>query len=216
MCIRDRHVAYAHAYDAVTHLHMLCELELVFRGQATDDVLRARLAATLPSFRTREPVLSVRRSAMLACSAASDVSAALGASWMASAKVARQAGHTQSAYSAVLQAQQHGAPFAFVQQAKLLALADQRQGALQTLNHALRTAPPADRHALARAHLLRARLVEETARFQQNEIIQHYKTCTELDPDSEKIWYHLGRFYDAPGGGAVGNQMLLQLSLIHI
>lgn len=207
------HVAYAHAYDAVTHLHMLCELELVFRGQATDDVLRARLAATLPSFRTREPVLSVRRSAMLACSAASDVSAALGASWMASAKVARQAGHTQSAYSAVLQAQQHGAPFAFVQQAKLLALADQRQGALQTLNHALRTAPPADRHALARAHLLRARLVEETARFQQNEIIQHYKTCTELDPDSEKIWYHLGRFYDAPGGGAVGNQMLLQLSV---
>ena len=206
-------VSYPHAYDAVMQLHMLCELELIFYGR--DDLkanLDARFAATLPSFRTREPVLSLRRSAFQACRApATD----LGACWILSAKTARKAGHTQSAYSAILQAIQSGAPYAFVQKAKLLAHGDQVQAAIQTLNNALQTESEesGDRRELAKAHLLRARLVEETARFQQNDIIQHYKTCTSLDADSEKIWYYLGHFYDAPGSGAVGNQMLLQLSV---
>ena len=217
-------VSYSHAYDAVTRLHMLCELELIFHGRGDAHLgasLDSRFAATLPSFRTREPVLSLRRSAFHACRApASD----LGSCWILSAKTARKAGHTQSAYSAILQAMQSGAPYAFVQKAKLLAHGDQVQAALQTLNNALQcmddgnandhcVQPEQDRRALAQAHLLRARLVEETARFQQNDIIQHYKTCTSLDPDSEKIWYYLGHFYDAPGGGAIGNQMLLQLSV---
>lgn len=209
-------VSYAQAYDTVTQLHMLCELELIFQARgneaALDASLAARFNATLPSFRTREPVLSLRRSALQACRAPAT---ALGACWILSAKTARKASHTQTAYSAILQAMQCGAPYAFVQKAKLLAHTDQVQGALQTLNHALRHQPPTDgdNHALAHAHLLRARLVEDTARFQQNDIVQHYKTCTSLDPLSEKIWYYLGHFYDTPSGGPVGNQMLLQLSV---
>ncbi|NEM83874.1 hypothetical protein G3V89_24210, partial [Escherichia coli] len=117
--------------------HMLCELELIFYGR--DDLkanLDARFAATLPSFRTREPVLSLRRSAFQACRApVTD----LGACWILSAKTARKAGHTQSAYSAILQAIQSGAPYAFVQKAKLLAHGDQVQAAIQTLNNALQT-----------------------------------------------------------------------------
>jgi len=208
--------SYAQAYDTITQLHMLCELELIFQARGNEAALDANLAsrfnATLPSFRTREPVLSLRRSAFQACHAPA---AALGACWILSAKTARKASHTQTAYSAILQAMQCGAPYAFVQKAKLLAHTDQVQSALQTLNHALRHEPPTggDHHALAHAHLLRARLVEDTARFQQNDIVQHYKTCTSLDPLSEKIWYHLGHFYDTPSGGPVGNQMLLQLSV---
>ena len=84
-------VSYPHAYDAVMQLHMLCELELIFYGR--DDLkanLDARFAATLPSFRTREPVLSLRRSAFQACRApVTD----LGACWILSAKTARKAGH---------------------------------------------------------------------------------------------------------------------------
>lgn len=208
--------SYVQAYDTVTQLHMLCELELIFQARGNEAALAESLAsrfnATLPSFRTREPVLSLRRSALQACRAPAT---ALGACWILSAKTARKASHTQTAYSAILQAMQCGAPYAFVQKAKLLAHTDQVQSALQTLNHALRHDPPAgsDNHALAHAHLLRARLVEDTARFQQNDIVQHYKTCTSLDPLSEKIWYYLGHFYDTPSGGPVGNQMLLQLSV---
>lgn len=208
-------VSYTQAYDAISQLHMLSELEQIFQAPSDAAVqanLDARFAATLPSFRTREPILSLRRSALRACHASQEQ---LGACWILSAKTARKAGHTQSAYSAILQAGQCGAPFAFVQQAKLLADSDQVQSALQVLNHALLQEDrlASDAHQLAQAHLLRARLVEETARFQQNDIIQHYKTCTSLDPESEKIWYYLGHFYDAPGGGLVGNQMLLQLSV---
>lgn len=221
-------VPYTHAYDAMTQLHMLHELEMVFHAgderAVLDKSLGARFRATLPSFRTREPVLSVRRSAFLACAAQSPPKPEIGQAWILTAKTARRAGHAQTAYSAVLQALQSGAPYAFVQKAKLLAHNDQVQAALQELAHALQTrdaavgaggteASAADRRALARAHLLHARLVEDTARFQHNEIIQHYKTCTALDPDSEKVWYYLGHFYDSPSGGTVGNQMLLQLNV---
>ncbi|WFD02134.1 non-specific serine/threonine protein kinase [Malassezia obtusa] len=222
-------VAYAHVYDALTHLHMLHELTLVFHARgderaALDRSLGARFRATLPSFRTREPLLSVRRSAFLASAARAPPQPAIGDAWILTAKTARRAGHAQTAYSAVLQALQSGAPYAFVQKAKLLAHSDQVQAALQELAHALRARDAsvgaggtaesaADRRALARAHLLHARLVEDTARFQHNEIIQHYKTCTALDPDSEKVWYYLGRFYDSPSAGTVGNQMLLQLNV---
>jgi serine/threonine-protein kinase ATR len=46
--------------------------------------------------------------------------AEIGLSWIASSKIARKAGHAQTAYSATLQAKEAEAPFAFVQQAKLL------------------------------------------------------------------------------------------------
>ncbi|WFD42131.1 non-specific serine/threonine protein kinase [Malassezia psittaci] len=224
-------IGYTHMYDSLTQFHMLHELEMVFSTTGLNDArlaldrsLHARFRATLPSFRTREPVLSVRRSAFLACASRMPVQSAIGQAWILTAKTARRAGHMQTAYSAVLQAVQNNAPYAFVQKAKLLAHSDKIQAALQELAHALHlrdatvgaggtTESAADRRALARAHLLHARLVEETARFQHNEIIQHYKTCTALDPDSEKVWYCLGHFYDSPNGGMVGNQMLLQLNV---
>ncbi len=46
--------------------------------------------------------------------------AEIGLAWIASSKNARKAGHEQTAYSATLQAKESNAPFAFVQQAKLL------------------------------------------------------------------------------------------------
>lgn len=210
--------SYASVYEDVSQLHMLRELEMIWQAGAHDDALEhsltARFHAMQPSFRTREPLLSIRRSAFLARSVAAR--GPIGQSWLLTAKSARRAAHLQTSYSAVLQALHFGAPNAYIQKAKLLAHTDQVQGALRELAHALdwgdAAAALSDRRARARATLLRARLVEETARFQQNEIVQYYKECTNLDPVSEKIWYHLGRFYDSPAGG-VGNQMLLQLSV---
>lgn len=232
--------SYVTVYDSVAQLHMLHELSIIHEacGSATvegastvsrtrlsrsrlSETLAARLNATLPSFRTREPLLSLRRSAF---SAHGQFRAETGQSWIASSKIARRAGHTQTAYSAALQASQWDAPFAFVQQAKLMALGDQPQAAIQELSNALsnfavqngqikRISDSAitdlgsnngeddsttllSHRAYANAHLLRARLAEATGRLGANEIIEQYRQCAKLDEGSEKMWYYLGRFYD--------------------
>lgn len=232
--------SYVTVYDSVAQLHMLHELSIIHDacGSTTADggatvsrtrlsqsrlseTLAARLNATLPSFRTREPLLSLRRSAF---SAHGQFRAETGQSWIASSKIARRAGHTQTAYSAALQATQWEAPFAFVQQAKLMALGDQPQAAIQELSNALSNFVVQDghikkvneavivdldssqsidesstvlsHHAYANAYLLRARLAEATGRLSPNEIIEQYKQCAKLDDKSEKMFYYLGRYYD--------------------
>ena len=70
---------YRHAYEAVLNLHLVHEVELIHRlsseqmqtdrprrNEAQDElikILNVRLNSTLPSFRTREPILSLRRTA---------------------------------------------------------------------------------------------------------------------------------------------------------
>lgn len=50
--------------------------------------------------------------------------------WVETAKIARKAGHVQTAYSSVLQASELRAPMAFLQRAKLLKLEDQPHKAI--------------------------------------------------------------------------------------
>ncbi|PWN39253.1 hypothetical protein IE81DRAFT_40965 [Ceraceosorus guamensis] len=237
--------SYARAYDSVSQLHMIHELFLIQqqdeknvlstatatqRGQREQNQhafsahMLQRLNATLPSFRTREPLLSLRRSAFATRAIVDPVSSALiGQAWIQTAKNARHAGHDQTAYSAVLQATQRNVPLAFVQRAKLLALDDKKQTAVQELTSALAavsdlsanatrtrsrsqqedsvlgdpTDPSGpDRKSLARAHLLRARLIEETGRYSPNEVIESYKRIAEVESAYEKMWYCLGRYYD--------------------
>lgn len=230
--------SYSRVYDSVTQLHMLHELEMINElvcattpsGQklrSLNQSLVARLNSTLPSFRTREPLLSLRRSAFSTRDSSAVMRGEVGQSWVSTSKIARRAGHIQTAYSAVLQAVQCQAPFAFVQRAKLLALSEQTQGAIQELNNALQSisaaasslttsagstlidltkdgsevqpdgGPTIDPKAYAKANLLRARLVESTSRFQPNEVIEKYKESSKLDTRSEKTWYYLGHFYDS-------------------
>jgi serine/threonine-protein kinase ATR len=70
---------YRHTYEAVLNLHLVHEVELIHRfsseqmqmgrtrrSEAQDELtktLNIRLNSTLPSFRTREPILSLRRTA---------------------------------------------------------------------------------------------------------------------------------------------------------
>ncbi|PWZ03108.1 hypothetical protein BCV70DRAFT_197342 [Testicularia cyperi] len=250
--------SYPAIYDAVLNLHMLHELEMIrnpslsragsvtTRASGTDlqRSLAARLNATLPSFRTQEPLLSLRRtafSALLPHSAASGVivpmarssmSAAteVGEAWISTAKIARRAGHIQTAYSAMLQATQHQATFAFVQRVKLLAKEEQTHAAIQDLNNSLYTLVARfkpgqvghanndgpielqttdaasgrplriDRASFAKACLLRARLLDSTFRYTPNEILDKYKEAAKEQANSEKVWYHLGHFQDAHEG----------------
>jgi serine/threonine-protein kinase ATR len=71
---------YRHTYEAVMNLHLVHEVELIHRfsseqmqidgarrrSEAQDELtktLNTRLNSTLPSFKTREPILSMRRTA---------------------------------------------------------------------------------------------------------------------------------------------------------
>lgn len=62
----------------------------------------------------------------------------VGRSWLASAKIARKAGQWQTAYSAVLQAQQSNARFAFMESAKLIKVTGEPLRALQELENSMR------------------------------------------------------------------------------
>ena len=63
---------------------------------------------------------------------------AIGRAWLDSAKLARKSGHRQTAYSAVLQAQESEAPFTFYQSAKLVKESGEPLRALHELDNALR------------------------------------------------------------------------------
>lgn len=57
--------------------------------------------------------------------------------WLSSSKIARKAGHWQTAYSSVLQAQQAGSSLSFLQSCKLVKAIGEPLRALQELDHAL-------------------------------------------------------------------------------
>lgn len=62
----------------------------------------------------------------------------VGRSWLASAKIARKAGQWQTAYSAVLQAQQNNAKFSFMESSKLVKAVGEPLRALQELENSMR------------------------------------------------------------------------------
>jgi hypothetical protein len=63
----------------------------------------------------------------------------LGRSWLASAKIARKAGQWQTAYSAMLQAQQNKARFTFMESAKLVKVMGEPLRAIQELENSMRS-----------------------------------------------------------------------------
>ena len=64
----------------------------------------------------------------------------VGESWLDTAKIARKAGHTQTAYSAILQAEHYGAIMSFFESAKLTKATGEAKDALQQLCNALEPA----------------------------------------------------------------------------
>ena len=63
----------------------------------------------------------------------------IGRSWLNSAKIARKAGHWQTAYSAILQAQESRTAFSLMQKVRLIRVTGEPLRALQELEHYLQT-----------------------------------------------------------------------------
>ncbi|KAJ7688699.1 hypothetical protein B0H17DRAFT_938064 [Mycena rosella] len=222
---------YRRSYEAVLDLHLTHELELIYNAlmslptgsqghsqlrQRTVTHLNAslssRLDATLPTFRTREPVLSMRRTAFALISSPRQTFAGeIGRSWLASAKIARKAGQWQTAYSAMLQAQQSNTRFSFMESAKLVKATGEPLRALQELENSMRLLGLIEDRAdvvdlteddnetkrmKSKAQVLRARWMNESDRFESQPIFNTFLIATELQPDWESCHFHLGQFHD--------------------
>ena len=213
--------SYRRVYDSVINLHILHELETIrsrpgsnSRSQLASD-LKIRLDSTSPSFRAREPILNMRRTALslqsvvsrsnessadpAVCRKSPGARRQIGELWVETSKIARKAGHSQTAYSAILQANNLDTPFVFLQSAKLLECSDQTHKAIQEIDNALRNILPPDfvrnpeaggtlvnrgpPSSLAKASLRRARWMHEAGRLDQNGIVGKYQEAIKISPE---------------------------------
>ncbi|KAK8854748.1 hypothetical protein IAR55_003487 [Kwoniella newhampshirensis] len=131
---------YGRAYEPLLQLHLVQEVAMIHETKHSMEItprtgnrnvivqqhvrdltksLDARFLCTSPAFRVREAILSVRRTAYGLVNTPL-LNPEIGDAWILSSKIARKSGYEQTAYSATLQAKEAEAPFAFVQQAKLL------------------------------------------------------------------------------------------------
>lgn len=138
--------SYRRVYESVVHLHILDDLQRIHQIQVSGSSdmpalgvsLSERLHASAPTFRAREPILNHRRIAFgLAAIGDRNINAEVGSLWLDTAKIARKAGHFQTAYSAILQARDYKADFAFFQSAKLFKANGQTYKAIQELDNAI-------------------------------------------------------------------------------
>lgn len=222
--------SYRRTYYASVNLHLVEEMAMISRftksllrsrrsGQ-TDKlarlsaVLEDRYDSVLPSYRTLEPILSLRRTAFdLLNQDSAAINALVGRYWLASSKIARKAGHFQAAYSSLLQGRERGAPYYFIQGCKLLYSSGESIRALQELNNALALTGDLDssdiidlteddeetretRRNKAKARLLRARWMQISGRFSRAELNAQFNHVTQLYSDWEASYFHWALYLD--------------------
>ncbi|KAI0271954.1 hypothetical protein BGY98DRAFT_1091035 [Russula aff. rugulosa BPL654] len=209
---------YRHTYEAVLNLHLVHEVELIHRfsseqmqidgarhSEAQDELtktLNMRLNSTLPSFRTREPILSMRRTAYgISRQHCGVLAGEIGRSWLITAKIARKAGHWQTAYSAILQAQESRTAFSLMQQVRLIRATGEPLRALQELEHYLQTTRRQDdsedlKPLKAKAELLRARWMEESDRYGMSAVHKVFHHASELWQKWESGMFYYGKYQD--------------------
>ncbi|KDR84098.1 hypothetical protein GALMADRAFT_219929 [Galerina marginata CBS 339.88] len=220
---------YRRSYEAVLDLHMTHELELIYQAASSiqsgsqdsirhdrrrtlaelSQTLSARLDITLPTFRSREPLLSMRRTAFtLSKNTWAGLNLEVGKSWLSSAKIARKSKQWQTAYSATLQAQQSKAPYYFIESAKLLKASGEPLRALLELENSIKllglfdeqvldlTADAESERMKAKIQVLRARWMNECDRFDISHIFGIFQEATTLQKNWESAHYYLGQFHD--------------------
>ncbi|XP_040283994.1 serine/threonine-protein kinase ATR isoform X1 [Bufo bufo] len=220
--------SYQRGYEYIVRLHMLCELEhsvkMLLQDPAPDSTTEslnwpARLEMTQNSYRAREPILAVRR-ALLTVGSRPGFTDMIGECWLQSARVARKAGHHQTAYNALLNAGETRLAELNVERAKWLwskgdvhqALIVLQKGA--ELFQAGSTATPEQQLIHGRAMLLVGRFMDETANFESNAVMKKYKDVTSLLPEWEDGHFYLAKYYDKLMPMVTENKMEKQGDLI--
>ena len=152
--------SYQKAYDASLQLSMLQEIESFkddlfanngdsqsFRQSFSNllDMWGARLKLLYTSFRTREPILNLRRILLqllsnhrCATSIMPKIKQETGNLWLQTAKEARKSGYQQTAYGAILHATRLEAPLVHIEHAKMLWTEGHRHQAMSELRNSLK------------------------------------------------------------------------------
>ncbi|XP_077396162.1 serine/threonine-protein kinase ATR isoform X2 [Festucalex cinctus] len=225
--------SYQRGYEYIVRLHMLSELEHTFtelqrsEGGSSPGLRQLpshwsdRLEMTQKSFRAKEPILALRR-ALLSLQSKPTNQKLVGECWLQSARVARKAGHHQTAFNALLNAENTHLAELLTEKAKWLWSKGDVHQALMVLQKGVAQCfpneePPSDPHDLqtkGRAMLLVGRFMEETANFESNAVMKTYKDVTNLLPEWEDGNFYLAKYYDKVMPMVTDNKMEKQGNLI--
>ncbi|XP_037833578.1 serine/threonine-protein kinase ATR [Kryptolebias marmoratus] len=224
---------YQRGYEYIVRLHMLSELEHTFtelqknKEDSTTSLSKLlphwsdRLEMTQNSFRAKEPILALRR-ALLILGPQSVCEELVGECWLQSARVARKAGHHQTAFNALLNADKTNLAELVTEKAKWLwskgdvhqALIVLQKGVAQCFPDDQPLTDPRNLQTKGKAMLLVGRFMEETANFESNAIMKAYKDVTNLLPEWEDGNFYLAKYYDKVMPMVTDNKLEKQGNLI--
>ncbi|XP_059175094.1 serine/threonine-protein kinase ATR-like isoform X2 [Physella acuta] len=221
--------SYSRAYENILRLHMINEIEEFFQVlvdfphniddhrdvivlPSASDLLEQwhqRLQMTQSSFRTQEPILTLRRTllSLIQKDRHPGLERQIGKWWLWSAKVARKAGYLQSAYGCLIQASSYNLPEFYVEKAKWLYEKGESVSAIACLDKGIQEHFGTDlgkidtlnqplKQVYAQAMLLYARYSEETSNLETNSIVKSYKNVIAACPEWEDGYFHLAKYYD--------------------
>uniref|UniRef100_A0A671W862 Serine/threonine-protein kinase ATR n=1 Tax=Sparus aurata TaxID=8175 RepID=A0A671W862_SPAAU len=224
---------YQRGYEYIVRLHMLSELEHTFtelqkqRERSAPSLSQLpphwsdRLEMTQNSFRAKEPILVLRR-ALFSLGPQPESTELVGECWLQSARVARKAGHHQTAFNALLNAENTHLAELVTEKAKWLwskgdvhqALIVLQKGVAQCFPDDQPLTDPRSLQTKGKAMLLVGRFMEETANFESNAIMKAYKDVTNLLPEWEDGNFYLAKYYDKVMPMVTDNKLEKQGNLI--
>ncbi|BFY98653.1 hypothetical protein BsWGS_01693 [Bradybaena similaris] len=224
--------SYHRGYENILRLHMISEIEEFFhvlvdfpesKDNNTNDVImlpsasdllnnwQARIQMAQSSFRTQEPILTLRRTllSMVHSERHPNLDTQIGKWWLWSAKVARKAGYLQSAYGCLLQASSYNLPEFYVEQAKWLYEKGEADAAITCLEKGISEhfgdmsqAGRKERlnstlkEVYAQSLLLYGKYSEEVSNLEINAIFKQYRDVIDVCPEWEDGYFHLAKYYD--------------------
>ncbi|XP_003376297.1 hypothetical protein Tsp_00544 [Trichinella spiralis] len=207
--------SYERIYGSVLKLHQLYEVQQFLEqvGRAGEEDPNAvltnlghcwdsRLKLLQHSSNVRHPVLELRRQLLDFWPRCDETIEMIGSSWLRSAKVARKAGHLQSAWSYLAKVKGKNFDAVFVEEAKLLWLKNEQGEALSCLENGISSRfsklfispnqAEADEHRplFAKAQLLLANYARDSSSRDAFEVLDLYKKLLNTCPDNEQGYYN--------------------------
>uniref|UniRef100_A0A3P8URA2 Serine/threonine-protein kinase ATR n=1 Tax=Cynoglossus semilaevis TaxID=244447 RepID=A0A3P8URA2_CYNSE len=146
----------------------------------------------------------------------------VGECWLQSARVARKAGHHQTAFNALLNTENTHLAELVTEKAKWLwskgdvhqALIVLQKGVAQCFPDDVSLTDSRSLQTKGKAMLLVGRFMEETANFESNAVMKTYKDVTTLLPEWEDGNFYLAKYYDKVMPMVTENKMEKQGNLI--
>jgi len=207
--------SYERLYKKVLNLHMLAEVERALAPNLRGDASAAgqhdrhwdkRLSMVQSSYRNSEQILSLRRCIESLVEEFEDsqttgaTNVKVGKAWVLSAKLARQEGLLQTAYTYILHAEGTRPPSLPMEKACLYWNMNQKNQALSSLEASLaKVSGDAKNNNKEHAEglLLAANWMVEVAKSTSDIVIRKYKDIIKLQPDWEEGYFALAKYYES-------------------